>query len=82
MSMDGDPMGCCDDVEVHVQGQDDLNTSPDALSQIPEVWLQEVVQTFVILLVEDLPETFIPFKEYSPPRLIRDISIRDQVFLI
>jgi hypothetical protein len=82
MSMDGDAMDCCDDVELHVQGQDDLASSPDTISELPEVFFQELLYSYVVLLVEDLPESFIPFKEYSPPRLIPDISVRDQVFLI
>ena len=82
MSMGSDTMGCCDDVELYVQGQDDLTASQDILIDVPEILFQEVLYTYVVSLVEDLPKTFIPFKEYSPPRLIPDISLRDQVFLI
>ena len=85
MSMDDTTMGpsdCCSDVEVYVQGQDDLNPSMEVSLDVPQDLFQNVFFTYVMVLVEDLPQTFIPFKEYSPPRLIRDISIRDQSFLI
>ena len=85
MSMGGDTadaMDCCSDVELYVQGQDDLNPSLETGIEFPELLFQEVLYTYVVVLVEDLPETFIPFKEYSPPKLIPDISVRDQSFLI
>ena len=85
MSMGGDAadaMDCCSDVEVHVQGQDDLNPSLETGLEAPELFFVDVLHTYVVVLVEDLPETFIPFREYSPPKLIPDISVRDQSFLI
>lgn len=85
MSMDGQSMDasdCCSDVEVYVQGQDDLNPGLDVSPDLPRVVFQQVFETWVMALAEDLPRTFIPFKEYSPPRLVCDISIRDQSFLI
>jgi len=33
-------------------------------------------------LFEGLAENVIPFRDYSPPPLIRDIQILDQTFLI
>ena len=81
MSMGSHTMGSSDDVELHVQGQDALTASQDILIDVAEILFQEVLYTYVVSVVEDLPKTFRPFKEYSPPRLIPYITLRDQVFL-
>ena len=85
MSMGGDAadaMDCCSDLEVCVQGQDDLNPTLETGMEAPMLFIGDLLYTYVVVLVEDLPENFIPFREYSPPRLFRDISVRDQSFLI
>ncbi|MUU77990.1 HYC_CC_PP family protein [Winogradskyella endarachnes] len=33
-------------------------------------------------LFEDIPKAIIPHKEYSPPKLIKDIHVLDETFLI
>ena len=74
-------MPCCSDVEVVVPGQDDLQASFDTLSFEQQTFLLAYTISYVQLFIgaEEHP---IPFKEYSPPLLIRDIQVLDQTFLI
>jgi len=73
---------CCkDEVEV-VKGQDELKFSAFEDLDLSE---QVVIVTFALEytnLFESLPKQIIPFKDYSPPNLVFDIQVLDQVFLI
>lgn len=86
MSMDDSltaAMGCCSDQEVVVIGQDNLKAPvASALQAPPDVWVSIPAGPYVVVRPEPLREAFIPFKEYSPPKLIRNISVQQQVFLI
>ncbi|WP_299337207.1 hypothetical protein [uncultured Psychroserpens sp.] len=74
--------GCCkDEVEV-VEGQDDLKSNSIESLDFNEQFL---VTSFLFTyknLFESLPKQIIPHKDYSPPNLIEDIQVLDQVFLI
>ncbi len=73
---------CCkDEVEVIV-GQDELNISSfDELDFDQKVFLVTFFQSYTNLY-KSLPKQIIPFKDYSPPNLVYDIHILDQVYLI
>lgn len=73
---------CCKDELEIVKGQDELN-----YSKFEDVSFDQflLVSTFVYTynaLFESLPKLIIPHKDYSPPNLIEDIIVLDQVFLI
>lgn len=73
---------CCKDKIDVVKGQDELivKTIDDL-----DVHQQLFVATFTysyLNLFEGLPELVIPHKNYSPPILVTDIQVLDQVFLI
>ncbi|GAA4814254.1 HYC_CC_PP family protein [Litoribaculum gwangyangense] len=75
-------MNCCKDEVKVVKGQDDLkvNTFEDIQFQ-----QQQFLTTFIftyINLFEGLPQQVIPHKDYSPPNLVADIQVLDQVFII
>jgi len=74
--------GCCkDEIEV-VTGQDELNVNTyNALDFEQQLFLISYVFTFDSLF-ESLPKQIIPHKDYSPPNLIADIQVLDQVFII
>ncbi len=86
MSMDDglmEAMGCCSDYGVVVLGQDNLELPvPTALQPPPSFWAPVQGGPIVAALFEPLRESFVPFKEYSPPKLVRNISVQQQVFLI
>lgn len=73
---------CCKDTIDVIEGQDELNVKPfDDL----DTSLQLFVTTFTysyINLFEGLPKKIVPHKDYSPPNLVVDIHVLDQVFLI
>lgn len=74
-------MDCCSDVELTHKGQDDLKISFDKIALDQQVFLS-TLHYFDIHLFEGYDQDVILFKDYSPPRLIRDTLILDQTFLI
>lgn len=72
---------CTNEVEV-IKGQDDLkNTSFKDLKFQQQLFFTSFVYSFVNLF-EDLSSHTIPHKNYSPPKLIHDIQLLGQVFII
>jgi len=72
---------CCSDNVLSIDGQNDLKVSFDRLS----FEQQQFVATFIYIystLYRGLPENIIPFSNYPPPILIKDVQILDQTFLI
>ena len=86
MAMDDglmEAMGCCSEHGVVVLGQDSLELPVSlALQPPPAIWVLPTGGPILAALLEPLRDTFIPFKEYSPPKLTRNISVQQQVFLI
>lgn len=73
---------CCKDEVKVIQGQDELNLkSFDDLKFSEQVFLVAFTHSYNNLF-EYLPELIIPFKEYSPPKIVRDIHVLDEVYLI
>lgn len=73
---------CCKDVLEIVKGQDELKMSNfEDLHIDQQLFLESFVYSYVNLF-EGLSEQIIPHKNYSPPNLVEDIHILDQVFLI
>lgn len=72
---------CCTNQRLTVEGQDELKISFHSLNFDQQVFLKTLAYTF-IYLYEDLSLKEIPFEHYSPPLLVSDIQILDQVFLI
>lgn len=73
---------CCKDEFEVVKGQDQLKHSKfEDLSYDPLIILNSFVYKYNALF-ESLPKAIIPHKDYSPPDLIEEIFILDQVFLI
>ncbi|MGM0934795.1 MAG: HYC_CC_PP family protein [Bacteroidota bacterium] len=79
MSAMGD--SCCTDQKMTVEGQDELKVSFYSLDLDQQVFLKTLAYTF-IYHYEDLTLKEVPFEHYSPPLLVADIQILDQVFLI
>lgn len=72
---------CCTNEKVAVEGQDELKVSFDSLNFDQQVFLSSFTFSYLNLF-EGLPQHKIPFKDYSPPLLVSDIHVLDQVFLI
>lgn len=73
---------CCKDEVDIVQGQDDLRlTSFDDLDFQQQLFIATFTHAFVNLF-EGLQKHIVPHKDYSPPNLVADIHVLDQVFII
>jgi hypothetical protein len=75
-------MGCCSDHEVVVAGQEDLQLPPVFGIALPAVYLPSNQIPTRITLFSGFERKAVNFKNYIPPPLIRDLSVRYQVFLI
>ncbi|MUP43008.1 HYC_CC_PP family protein [Christiangramia aestuarii] len=72
---------CCTNEKVSVEGQDELKISFDSFDFHQQLFITTFTYTYFELF-ESLPKQVIPFKDYSPPLLVTDIQLEDQVFLI
>ncbi|RXJ50782.1 hypothetical protein ESZ48_06990 [Gelidibacter gilvus] len=73
---------CCKEEIAVVKGQDNLKKATfDDLSFDQQVFLTTLYYSYLNLF-EGLPEQVIPHKGYSPPNLVTDIQVLDQVFII
>ncbi|WGF92438.1 HYC_CC_PP family protein [Aequorivita marisscotiae] len=72
---------CCSDKQVVIEGQDELKLSFNSLS----FEQQDFVATFFysyVNLFEELDTNIVPFRDYAPPFLIRDIQKLHETYLI
>jgi len=72
---------CCSDIEVTIEGQDDLKTSFDQLTFDQQQLVFSFTYSFINLFKE-VDENIVSFRDYAPPPLLRDVQILDQTFLI
>lgn len=72
---------CCTNTHLAIDGQDELKISFDKLSLDQQVFVAAFTISFIQIFETSL-EQVIPFKDYSPPILVTDIHLMDQVFLI
>ncbi|MEC3905575.1 hypothetical protein VOI54_00955 [Tamlana sp. 2201CG12-4] len=73
---------CCKDEINVVQGQDELNISSFDNLDFEQQQVLAALFFSYINGFESLPKQTIPHKNYSPPDLVTDIQVLDQVFLI
>lgn len=72
---------CCNEEQHSVQGQDELTRNLVDLDFKQQAFLTAFVYSYANLF-EGLPDLVVPFRNYSPPQLITNIQLVDQVFLI
>lgn len=72
---------CCKDEKVIVEGQEELKLNFQDLNFEQQLFLSSFTYSYIDLF-EGLPQQVIPFQYYSPPILVSDIQLLDQVFLI
>lgn len=73
---------CCKDKVEILQGQNLLKkTSFDDLELEQQLFLYAFTYTYINLF-EGLSQQIVPHKDYSPPNLVVDIQVLDEVFLI
>lgn len=74
-------MHCCSDVALVFEGQEDLKMTMDPLSFDQQVFLTAFIGSYGNRF-EGHDKNIVPFKDYAPPPLIRDIQVLHQLFLI
>lgn len=72
---------CCTNAQIVFEGQDELKISFDDLSPDEQLFIVAYVVSYIDLF-EGLQEQIVPFKAYSPPRVVRDIQKLDEVYII
>ncbi len=73
---------CCKDTVDVFEGQDELIVKTfDDLDFEKQLFIASYIYS-CINLFEGLPQQIVPHKDYSPPNLIEDLNLMDQVFLI
>ena len=72
---------CCTDSQIVVEGHDDIKMSFDQLSIEQQAFVTTFFYTYVNLF-EDLDQRIVPFRDYTPPFLIRDIQKLNDTYLI
>ena len=73
---------CCHDEASVIDGQDDLkNTSFNQLPFDQQVFVASFYYSYINLF-EELHDKVIPFKNYTPPLVVKDIHLLDEVYLI
>ena len=74
-------MGCCTDLQVTLEGQDELKISIDNLSLEQQVFLASYYYSY-LQLFDTQPGEITPFDGYPPPIIIKDIYILHETYLI
>ncbi|MCC4227434.1 MULTISPECIES: HYC_CC_PP family protein [Flavobacteriaceae] len=72
---------CCSDNQIMVEGQDNLKTSSNQLTFQQQAFVATFVYTYINLF-DGLDKNIIPFKDYTPPYLIRDVQKLHETYLI
>ncbi|MEW7290676.1 HYC_CC_PP family protein [Aquimarina sp. 2304DJ70-9] len=73
--------GCCTDKQLTFEGQDELKISFDKLTLTQQIFVVSLYTSYTNLF-EGLKENSVPFKEYPPPLLVKDIQVLHETFLI
>ncbi|MGC6431715.1 MAG: HYC_CC_PP family protein [Jejuia sp.] len=73
---------CCDDEVDVVEGQDELKLSSFEDLDLKQQQFLAFLTVAYLNTFESLPKEIIPHKDYSPPNLVYDIQVLDEVFLI
>ncbi len=72
---------CCKDEIDVVEGQDELLKSFNDFNIEQQHFIISLVYSYLNPF-EGAPKKIVPHKDYSPPNLVRNILVLDQVFLI
>ena len=72
---------CCTDQQIVKEGQDDLKTSFNKLTFEQQTFVATFFYTYINLF-EGLDENIVPFKDYSPPFIERDVQTLYETYLI
>jgi len=72
---------CCDDEQLAIEGQDELQLQVDKISFEQQVFIASFVYTYINLF-EGLDSNVSTYEEYKPPLVIRQLYKIDETYLI
>ena len=72
---------CCSDNNEFIQGSSEVQPIVTSLDLEQQFYIASFVYTYINLF-EGLENNVIPFKNYTPPLIVKDIQVLDNVFLI
>ncbi len=72
---------CCNEIIKQIEGQNELKSNFSKLNFEQQQFITSFAYSYINLF-EGLDTNIIPFKNYSPPLIVTDIQVLDQVFLI
>ncbi|ADF53703.1 MAG: hypothetical protein CMP12_01750 [Zunongwangia sp.] len=72
---------CCSDKQLVVEGQDDLKMSFNTLNFEQQVFVVSFVHSYINLF-ETLDSHIVPFRDYTPPYLVRNVQKLHETYLI
>lgn len=72
---------CCDDKQLVIEGQDELQLQVDKITFEQQVFVASFVYTYINLF-EGLDNNVSTYEEYKPPLVIRRIYKIDETYLI
>jgi len=73
---------CCKDEIAIVKGQDELKVSAFEDLDFEQQQVITVFTSLYVNLFESSPKQTVLYKDYSPPNLVSDIQVLDQIFII
>lgn len=81
MDMENATDNCCTNEKVVIEGQDELKHTLGTLDFEQQIFITSFGLSYQNLF-ETLSNEVISYKDYSPPLLVTNIQLMDQVFLI
>lgn len=72
---------CCKDIVKIIEGQNEIQQQFVNLNIDQQVFISSFVYSYINLF-RGFDKNIVPFKNYSPPLIVTDIQVLDQVFLI
>jgi hypothetical protein len=72
---------CCNDQQIILEGQDELNVFINTLSYDQQMFVASFVYSYINLF-EGSDINITPFKHYTPPLIVKDLQLLDEVYLI
>jgi hypothetical protein len=76
-----DEENCCSNQNISIEGQDQLKLSFTSLDFNQQVFLSAFTSSYINLF-ERLPQQILPFRNYTPPLIVKDILVLNDTFLI
>jgi|SRR5690554_113450 len=72
---------CCSDKQIIVEGQEDLKLPITEITFEQQVFVAAFIYAYINLF-DGLENNFVPFRDYVPPYLIRDVQKLHERYLI